>query len=291
MSFYRSLSPNNFTTCNSIADITLKRVGRTSNASAYITRFHSPLSLQAKFKKLLFFFKWSAGRSSGGKVVVYTRSTRKNKIRPFYLNYNFRDSSLFFVGGLNYLARSSKAACLVFNSCGTVSYLPFSLSYSMFAIYKLNPALSKKSIGQNLSLFMPFKREILTVNYLVFQQKKNTPVSFLELTPLRVVQYARSSGSKALIKKMDTRTGLALVVLSSGLKKVFSIYALASGGAAMLPFFKRAKRNTKFGHYAGFGKKPKVRGVAKNPVDHPHGGKTHAIRYPRTPWGKTTKFK
>ena len=39
------------------------------------------------------------------------------------------------------------------------------------------------------------------------------------------------------------------------------------------------------------GKKPKVRGVAKNPTDHPHGGRTKAIKYPRTPWGKTTKFK
>jgi ribosomal protein L2 len=26
-------------------------------------------------------------------------------------------------------------------------------------------------------------------------------------------------------------------------------------------------------------------------VDHPHGGRTKAIRYPRTPWGKTTKRK
>ena len=31
------------------------------------------------------------------------------------------------------------------------------------------------------------------------------------------------------------------------------------------------------------GKKPKVRGVAKNPIDHPHGGRTKAIKYPRTP--------
>jgi ribosomal protein L2 len=28
-----------------------------------------------------------------------------------------------------------------------------------------------------------------------------------------------------------------------------------------------------------------------NPVDHPHGGRTKAIKYQRTPWGKTTKFK
>jgi ribosomal protein L2 len=28
-----------------------------------------------------------------------------------------------------------------------------------------------------------------------------------------------------------------------------------------------------------------------NPVDHPHGGRNKAIKYQRTPWGKTTKFK
>jgi large subunit ribosomal protein L2 len=28
-----------------------------------------------------------------------------------------------------------------------------------------------------------------------------------------------------------------------------------------------------------------------NPVDHPHGGRSSSVRYPRTPWGKTTKFK
>jgi large subunit ribosomal protein L2 len=33
------------------------------------------------------------------------------------------------------------------------------------------------------------------------------------------------------------------------------------------------------------------RGVAKNPVDHPHGGRNKAIKYQRTPWGKTTKYK
>ena len=40
------------------------------------------------------------------------------------------------------------------------------------------------------------------------------------------------------------------------------------------------------------GKRPKVRGVAMNPVDHPHGGgegKTAAGRNPVTPWGKPTK--
>ena len=49
--------------------------------------------------------------------------------------------------------------------------------------------------------------------------------------------------------------------------------------------------NTKSGYWRALGIKSTVRGVAKNPVDHPHGGRTKSIKYPRTPWGKTTKFK
>ena len=40
------------------------------------------------------------------------------------------------------------------------------------------------------------------------------------------------------------------------------------------------------------GKRPNVRGVAMNPVDHPHGGgegRTSGGRHPSTPWGKPTK--
>jgi large subunit ribosomal protein L2 len=42
------------------------------------------------------------------------------------------------------------------------------------------------------------------------------------------------------------------------------------------------------------GIRPSVRGVAMNPVDHPHGGgegRTSGGRHPVTPWGKPTKGK
>merc|ERR1739845_179154 len=45
----------------------------------------------------------------------------------------------------------------------------------------------------------------------------------------------------------------------------------------------------KAGRNRWLGKRPKVRGVAKNPVDHPHGGgegRTGVGRTPKTPWGK-----
>ena len=51
-------------------------------------------------------------------------------------------------------------------------------------------------------------------------------------------------------------------------------------------------RSGKAGRSRGLGKRPRVRGVAMNPVDHPHGGgegKSSGGRHPVTPWGKPTK--
>ena len=48
----------------------------------------------------------------------------------------------------------------------------------------------------------------------------------------------------------------------------------------------------KAGRSRWLGKRPKVRGTAMNPVDHPHGGgegKTKGGRHPVTPWGQPTK--
>jgi large subunit ribosomal protein L2 len=50
----------------------------------------------------------------------------------------------------------------------------------------------------------------------------------------------------------------------------------------------------KAGRNRWFGRRPSVRGVAMNPVDHPHGGgegRTSGGRHPVTPWGKCTKGK
>lgn len=109
--------------------------------------------------------------------------------------------------------------------------------------------------------------------------------------PLEGAKYTRSFGSFAKIIKLDTRTGLSLVKLSSGLKKVFSALSLSIEGRANLYILRNQFKDTKSGNRRKKGLKPIVRGIAMNPVDHPHGGRTNSIKYPRTPWGKTTKFK
>lgn len=107
-------------------------------------------------------------------------------------------------------------------------------------------------------------------------------LSNIELTPGKGVQYARSAGTAAIITRFDKSNHTALVKLPSGVRKFFSIYSLASASPNALKL-KRKSMDTKSGNYRSFGLKPRVRGVARNPVDHPHGGRTKAIRYPRTP--------
>lgn len=118
--------------------------------------------------------------------------------------------------------------------------------------------------------------------FLIKQLPKNQPVSLLEILPNKGIQYARSTGTSAKIIKMDSRVSTSLVKLPSGVKKVFSTYSIGSIGSVALPENKKWKNNSA-GFYKKFGKKSKVRGVAMNPVDHPHGGRAKSIKYQRTP--------
>ena len=74
----------------------------------------------------------------------------------------------------------------------------------------------------------------------------------------------------------------ALLQLPSGVKKYFSIYGIGLLGPSTLSLKKKIS-NRQSGFFRRLGLKAKVRGVAKNPVDHPHGGRTKSIKYPRTP--------
>ena len=104
------------------------------------------------------------------------------------------------------------------------------------------------------------------------------------------MQYARSAGTWAKIIKVDSINHIAFVKLPSGVRKFFSLYSSLMLGPSALKL-KRKTANTRSGFWRSYGVKSKVRGVAMNPIDHPHGGRTKSIKYPRTPWGKTTKFK
>lgn len=101
--------------------------------------------------------------------------------------------------------------------------------------------------------------------------------------------YIRGAGTCGqLVQKTATH---ARVKLPSGKYKLFSLIACATQGKIYGKKHKLVKLG-KAGRNRWLGRRPIVRGVAINPVDHPHGGgegKTSGGRSSVTPWGKPTK--
>ncbi len=87
--------------------------------------------------------------------------------------------------------------------------------------------------------------------------------------------------------------GLAILRLNSGEQRLVQGSCLATVGAVSNPDHLNIN-DGKAGRSRWKGKRPHVRGVAMNPVDHPHGGgegRTSGGRHPVSPWGKPTKGK
>lgn len=101
--------------------------------------------------------------------------------------------------------------------------------------------------------------------------------------------YVVSSGTRCNKIPTDKRSKLLKIMLPSGLVKFFSPKTLCLVGSNPFPEKKLFKPG-KAGVQAILGDKPKVRGVAKNPVDHPNGGRTKSCSPEKSPWGWIAKL-
>ncbi len=124
---------------------------------------------------------------------------------------------------------------------------------------------------------------------------KNIPVGTIihniEMKPGKGGQIARAAGSYAQLVGKDA--GNALLRLASGEVRMVRAEGMATIDAVSNPDQKNIKYG-KAGRKRWLGKRPVVRGVAMNPIDHPHGGgegRASGGRHPVTPWGKSTKGK
>jgi large subunit ribosomal protein L2 len=118
-----------------------------------------------------------------------------------------------------------------------------------------------------------------------------TIVHNVELKAGKGGQLARSAGTYVQLVGRDS--GYAQLKLSSGEVRIVRGECMATIGAVSNP--DQANINLgKAGRNRWLGRRPSVRGVAMNPIDHPHGGgegRTSGGRHPVTPWGKPTKGK
>ena len=121
------------------------------------------------------------------------------------------------------------------------------------------------------------------------QMPVGTIVHNIEMKPGKGGQIARAAGTYAQVVGRDR--GLVIMRLNSGEQRYIRGDCMGSVGAVSNPD-NGNQTLAKAGRTRWAGKKPLTRGVAKNPVDHPHGGgegRTSGGRHPVTPWGKPTK--
>ncbi len=121
------------------------------------------------------------------------------------------------------------------------------------------------------------------------QMPVGTIVHNVELKPGKGGQLARAAGTFVQVVGRDR--GMVIIRLNSGEQRYTHANCMATVGAVSNPDNSNTN-HAKAGRTRWLGHRPLTRGVAKNPVDHPHGGgegRTSGGRHPVTPWGKPTK--
>lgn len=134
--------------------------------------------------------------------------------------------------------------------------------------------------------------EVKTGNHLPLRNiPEGTPVHNIELVPGRGGKLIRSAGGLGRI--MAKENEYAHIKLPSGEVRMIKLDAFATVGQCSNIDHENVVIG-KAGRVRWLGKRPTVRGVAMNPVDHPLGGgegKTSGGRHPVSPWGWKTKGK
>jgi large subunit ribosomal protein L2 len=147
-------------------------------------------------------------------------------------------------------------------------------------------------IGDTLYTFkhMP---EILTIgsNSCIKYLPAGSTLYNLECFPGAGNKLVRSAGTFCLLLKKDLDSNIASVKLPSGVIRNISVYCNAYVGSVSNKDYKFINLG-KAGRTRWLGVRPSVRGVAMNPVDHPHGGgegRKSGRVCPMSPWGKLNK--
>jgi large subunit ribosomal protein L2 len=150
--------------------------------------------------------------------------------------------------------------------------------------------IAPKGLSKDTVIVSGKQADIKPGNHILLENMPiGTSIHNIEMKPGKGGQLIRSAGcSGSLIQKTDC---YARVRLPSGIQRLVPLKCSATVGSVSNSDFK-IQTIGKAGRSRWLSRRPKVRGVAMNPVDHPHGGgegKTSGGRPSVTPWGRPTK--
>jgi len=245
----------------------------TPGRRGYTTLDGSELTRHEPEKSLLEPLKKTGGRNNRGELTSWWRGGGHKRM---YRRIDFQRDKIGIpakVAGIEYDPNRSANIALLHYADGEKRYI-------------LHP------VGLNLgdTIMAGPEADILPGNTLPLKNiPTGTLIHNLELKPGKGGQLVRAAGSAAQLLAKEEE--FVQVKLPSGeVRKVHADCMATIGQVGNLDY-----ENVSFGK-AGrsrwFGRRPHVRGVAMNPIDHPHGGgegKTGEGRNPQTPWGKPTR--
>ncbi len=217
----------------------------------------------------------SGGRNNKGRITVWSRGGG-HKRRYRLIDFKRRKFDVpAKVERLEYDPNRSAFIALIRYEDGELSYIV---------------APQRLRVGD--SVISAERADIVPGNAMPMQNiPVGTIIHNIEMKPGKGAQIARAAGAYAQLVGKDA--GYALLRLGSGERRMVRAECMATIGAVSNPDHQNINLG-KAGRKRWLGRRPIVRGVAMNPVDHPHGGgegRTSGGRHPVTPWGKPTKGK
>jgi large subunit ribosomal protein L2 len=252
----------------------IKKLTPTSPARRYQTYLtNEGLTTDQPHKPLLVSKKRTSGRNNNGKMTIRHRGGGHKRN---YRIIDFKRDKFGIPGKVVSIEYDPNRSARI----ALINYVDGEKRYII--------APSGLQVGQTV-LSGP-EADILTGNALPIKNiPLGTQIHNIELKPGKGGQMARSAGSFAQLVAKDAET--AQLRLPSGEIRLVSIKCMATIGQVGNVEHENVSIG-KAGRSRWMGKRPAVRGVAMNPVDHPHGGgegKSSGGRHPVTPWGQPTR--
>jgi len=226
-------------------------------------------------KPLIKGLKKTGGRNNTGKITSFHKGGgHKRNYR--LINFNRCDTSIGIVMNIEYDPNRNIPIAAVYDfKSYKYYYIVLPKNLKIGDIIKSNSKPFELKLGHSGEL-------------------NNIPIgSVIHNISLRFKQkaiFSRSAGAHSLL--IDKKNNKALIKLNSGEKRLIPLNCTATIGS--LSNKTLYKSCNKAGRSRWLNIRPTVRGVAMNPVDHPHGGgegKTSGKAAKISPWGKSTHHK
>lgn len=214
-----------------------------------------------------------------GSRCLYTK--KKKKVSLYCgLNYSLSNLGLKFVV-VDIFSYSNKQpfVALLKNRIGFISlvYLPSKVFFgAVLRLFFKKPHLTN------------FRKNGYTLSLALFKAGDSICSIFLSMTTRK--PWGLAAGGFCKVLYMTNCMQFLVIKLPSGVeKKISTAYFGVLGRLSNLRHSKEVLGSA--GQSSALGIKPSVRGIAMNPVDHPHGGRTNTVKPEVSPWGWVTKHR